>query len=102
MALDLRGGSCINKQSCGTLVNPMLTPPHIDAAIEELEALAPLLSAEVPAEPQTQATAQTVQSRAYKEALLTTRVLMEKLRVVRLLCVPRRITQGPCNTCDGD
>jgi len=75
----------------------MLTTPQIDAAMEELEALAPLLSAEVsaalpaPLPPE---------ARAYKEALLTTRVLVEKLRVVRLLCSSRRTPDTRCANCD--
>ena len=81
----------------------MLTPPLLDAAMLELETLAPLLSAEIQAEPQTDATALSTHARAYKEALLTTRVLVEKLRVVRLLCQSRlRSHQGPCKSCDGD
>jgi hypothetical protein len=79
----------------------MLTAPLIDSAMAELEALTPLLSAEV-----TQAvappTSLSPQVRAYKEALLTTRVLLEKLRVVRLLCASRRAGQGPCPLCDGE
>jgi hypothetical protein len=42
------------------------------------------------------------QVRAYKEALLTTRVLLEKLRVVRLFCASRRAGEGPCPLCDGE
>jgi hypothetical protein len=71
----------------------MLTTPQIDAAMEELEALAPLLSAEVSA-------ALPPDARAYKEALLTTRVLVEKLRVVRLFCSSQRTPHTRCPNCD--
>jgi hypothetical protein len=79
----------------------MLTEPIIDSAMEELEALAPLLSAEVRLAPSAP-TSLSPQARAYKEALLTTRVLVEKLRVVRMFCLSRRAERGPCPTCDGE
>jgi hypothetical protein len=76
----------------------MLTTPQIDAAMEELEALAPLLSAEVSA---ASPTPLPPDARAYKEALLTTRVLVEKLRVVRLFCSSRRmLPHTRCPNCD--
>jgi hypothetical protein len=77
----------------------MITTPSIDSAMEEPETLAPLLLTEVgeaaspPLSPQL---------RAYKEALMTTRVLVEKLRVVRMYCSAPRPMQGPCTTCDGE
>jgi hypothetical protein len=62
----------------------MLTTPQIDSAMEELQALAPLLSAETRDSP----APLPPRARAYKEALLTTRVLVEKLRVLRNYCGP--------------
>lgn len=79
----------------------MLTEPIIDSAMEELEALAPLLSAEVH-QAGAAPTLLSPQVRAYKEALLTTRVLVEKLRVVRMFCLSHRAGRGPCTTCDGE
>jgi hypothetical protein len=79
----------------------MLTAPLIDSAMAELEALTPLLSAEV-TEAVIPLTSLSPQVRAYKEALLTTRVLLEKLRVVRLFCASRRAGEGPCPLCDGE
>jgi hypothetical protein len=79
----------------------MLTAPLIDSAMAELEALTPLLSAEV-TDAVVPPTSLSPQVRAYKEALLTTRVLLEKLRVVRLFCASRRASVGPCPLCDGE
>ena len=77
---------------------PMLTTPQIDAVMDDLEALAPLLSAEAsagspaPLRPS---------ARAYKEALMTTRVLVEKLRIVRSFCSPRTPHRS-CTNCDDE
>jgi hypothetical protein len=76
----------------------MLTTSQIDAAMEELETLAPLLSAEIGAD-----AAQinlSPPARAYKEALMTTRVLAEKLRVVRIFCSSHREPYTRCINCD--
>jgi hypothetical protein len=75
----------------------MLTAPQVDAAMEELEALAPLLSAEVNVDSPTPLPPQ---ARAYKEALMTTRVLVEKLRVVRMFCSSRHTSLIRCTNCD--
>jgi hypothetical protein len=79
----------------------VLTAPIIDSALEELEALAPLLSAEVP-QSVSIPTSLSPQARAYKEALMTTRVLAEKLRVLRTYCLTYPTGRRPCSTCDGD
>jgi hypothetical protein len=76
----------------------MLTVSHIDAAMEELDALAPLLSAELGVEPT--AASLSRQAQVYKEALMTTRVLAEKLRVVRMLCSSQYPAASRCSNCD--
>ena len=76
--------------------NPMLTAPQIDSAMEELEALAPLLSAETSGEPGPLPP----RARAVKEALMTTRVLVEKLRIVRNYCSSNRGPHIRCTDCE--
>ena len=69
----------------------------IDSVLEELASLAPVLSAEV----EQAATAPlSAQARACKEALMTTRVLMDKLNLVRRFSRPSG--SGICTTCEGD
>jgi len=53
----------------------MLTAPQIDAAMDQLDALAPLLSAEISTVPVPAQTPLPPHTRAYKEALMTMRVL---------------------------
>jgi hypothetical protein len=73
----------------------------IDATIQELEQLKRLLMSQVPASEPTVALSQ--EARAYKEALLTARVLTEKLRTLRRYRVsPNESSQGRCASCDGD
>jgi hypothetical protein len=74
----------------------MLTTPQIDSAMEGLQALAPLLSAETSDSP----APLPPRARAYKEALLTTRVLVEKLRVLRNYCSSNREPHIRCADCD--
>jgi hypothetical protein len=64
--------------------------------MEELQALAPLLSAETADSP----TPLPPRARAYKEALLTTRVLVEKLRVLRNYSSSNRRPHVRCADCD--
>jgi hypothetical protein len=74
----------------------MLTTPQIDVVMEDLEALAPLLSVGASAD---SAAPLPSSARAYKEALLTTRVLVEKLRVVRNFC-SACVPHARCDNCD--
>ena len=76
----------------------MLTAPQVEAVMDQLEALAPLLSAEV--SPVVAPAPLSAYARAYKEALITTRVLVEKLRVVRIFArhTPNRLSAAPIAT----
>lgn len=74
----------------------MLTRPQIDSAMEELQALAPLLSAETSDSP----TPLPPRARACKEALLTTRILVEKLRALRRFCPSIGAPHVRCAECD--
>jgi hypothetical protein len=68
----------------------------IDSTLQELTALAPLLSSRVP--PEAEAVHLSPQARAFKEALLTTRVLLGKLQIVKMYWAPN----PRCSNCDGD
>jgi hypothetical protein len=75
----------------------MISEP-IESAMQELNALAPLLSAEVRQAGHT--SAMSLQAIACKEALMTTGILMEKLKVIRqFLYEPGT---GRCATCDDE
>jgi hypothetical protein len=75
----------------------MIAEP-IESAMQELQALAPLLSAEVrQSEPSSALSSQAI---ACKEALMTTRILIEKLQVIRRFARGRG--GGHCATCDGE
>ncbi len=74
-----------------------MTRDPIDSALEELASLAPVLSAEVE---HAAAVPLSAQARACKEALMTTRVLMDKLNHVRRFSRPSG--SGVCATCEGD
>jgi hypothetical protein len=78
----------------------MLTAPQIDAAVDQLEALAPLLSAEISTVPVPAQTPLPPHARAYKEALMTMRVLVEKLRVARIFCSSHPESHVRCTNCD--
>jgi hypothetical protein len=73
----------------------------IDTTLQDLEQLKRLLMSQVPASEPTVALSQ--ETRAYKEALLTARVLTAKLRT---LCQYRvshdESSPGRCASCDGD
>jgi len=68
--------------------------PHLTAKIPRIYAAA---NTEVSA---VSPTALPPDLRGYKEALLTTRVLVEKLRVVRAFCSSRRTPCTRCTNCD--
>jgi hypothetical protein len=78
----------------------MLTTPQIDAAMDQLEALAPLLSAEISTVPVSAQAPLPPHARAYKEALMTTRVLVEKLRGARIFCSSHSESHLRCTNCD--
>jgi hypothetical protein len=79
----------------------MISESAIDSALEELEALAPLLSAEV-RDASSDASGPSLRRRACKEALLTIGVSLEKLRAVRAIYLSQSMGRGRCLTCDGD
>jgi hypothetical protein len=73
----------------------------IDSTTQALEALAPLLAAEVRPAPEASAPL-SFQARAYKEAWLTAGVMLEKLRVIRAISALQSSGRRPCATCDGE
>jgi hypothetical protein len=78
----------------------MPTIPQTDATMEKLEALAPVLSAEISTVPVPAQTPLPPHARAYKEALMTMRVLVEKLCVARIFCSSHPESQVRCTSCD--